>query len=124
MNIAIALFLIIFEAVPEALASRDKKTIAGVIELVYRAVVALVFFAVACGFHYNGEMDNFLYYVGGYVLLRFALFDYLYNVVANQPMFASGTTKLYDKLFGRLPWHLLGFMRAIALWIGIVWLLK
>lgn len=124
MNLAIALFLIVFEAVPEALASIGKKTFAGVLEFVYRAVVALVLFAVACGFQYNGTMDNYFYYLGGYVLVRFALFDYLYNVIANLPMFRSGTTKIYDKLMSKVPWHLLGFIRAIALWIGIVWLLK
>ena len=124
MNIAIALFLIVFEAVPEALALIEKKTSAGVMEFIYRAVVAVVFFAVVGGFHFNGTMDNYFYYLGGYVLLRFALFDYLYNVVADLPMFRSGTTKLYDKLMGKVPWHLLGFMRAIALFIGIVWLLK
>lgn len=125
MTIFLAIFLIFFESVPEALAATERKTLAGVFEFVYRAFVAVLVYGVLAGFHWNiGSGDYFWYHLGGYVLVRFAIFDYLYNVVANQPMFASGTTKLYDKFFGRLPWHLLGFMRAIALFIGIIWLLK
>jgi len=45
MNLIVALFLIIFEAVSEGLYDRQKKTIAGVIEFIYRAVVTLIIFA-------------------------------------------------------------------------------
>lgn len=132
MNIVAALFLIIFEAVYEGLRDRGKKTIAGVIEFIYLSVITLIVYAWLSGyliFHVNNPL--FILTIGGYVLVRYALFDPVYNKCRGNDLWYIGNTKIYDKLLGWffrwtkfpkedfLPWT-----RLIALAIGIVWLLR
>ena len=132
MNLLIALFLILFEAMPEGLYDRGKKTIVGLTEFAYRAVVTLIIFAWATGWivfypHPEGFLDTII----GYVLFRFALFDFVYNAFAGNNLFYIGTTKIYDKFFGwffkltKFPEESFLFItKLIALLIGIVWLLR
>ena len=123
MTIYFALLLILPEAIYEG--TRNKHPLFSfAIEFFYRFALVVILMAVAGGFCFNGTQDYFLFHVLGYVLLRFAIFDYLYNICAELPFFYMGTTKLYDQWLSKVPWHLLGFVRLIALFMGIVFLLK
>ena len=145
MNLILALFLVIFESVPEALADRGKKAIAGNLEFVYRTVVTVLVFAWAnqnvIGSNAYAELSLFEFLLNfilnywtvlvGYVLLRFALFDPLRNVCAGMPLFYIGSTKLYDKIWQSFfkwtkfpPEHFFAMFKFIALLIGITLLVK
>lgn len=132
MNILLALCLVLFEAVYEAMAQRGKKTIAGVIEFFYHAGVAFIIFSWSTGYFRSGLInDNFWFILFGYVLIRFALFDVVYNLICKNPVFYIGSTKLYDKMFswffrwsGIAPNHFLFMFKLIALLIGFTWLMK
>jgi len=63
----------------------------------------------------------------GYVLLRYALFDVVFNVCADLDLNYIGNTKLFDKglawvrdMWGMSP---IWFSRAIAGFWGTLWLL-
>jgi hypothetical protein len=128
-----ALFLIVFEAVPEGLALRGYHTIAGIIEFIYLAVITFSIYA-----WITGEIKipwkhtaPFLYILLGYVLLRFALFDIIHNMSAGIPIFFIGTTKWYDQIWQWFfSWthfpavHFLWLTKLIAMLIGGTFLMK
>lgn len=141
LYLGIALFLIVFEAVPEGLALAGHKTIAGVIEFVFLAGVTLTVFAYftihypnkAGQYYYaftslsqksvNWCNPNFWWYIAGYVLLRLALFDIIHNISAGLPILYLGDTKLFDIVMTKLAsWG--WFMRFIGGIVGITWLVK
>ena len=136
LYLGIALFLIVFEAVPEGLALAGHKTIAGCIEFVFLAGVTLTVFAYFSKRYlprtfnyYDGykmillSNTNFWWYVAGYALLRFATFDIIHNISAGLPAFYLGDTKLFDVIMTKLAsWG--WFVRFICGIIGITWLLK
>jgi len=126
-----AIFLIVFEAIPEALALRGHKTVAGIIEFVYRAVITVVFFGWLMGLCFSHYGYSVYYSIGGYLLLRFALFDIVYNLTADLPIFYIGCTKLSDKFWQKFfSWShfpvgaFFGMLKFICVVIGVVWLLK
>ena len=132
----LALFLIVFEAVPEGLALAGSKTIAGVFEFVYLAVITLLLFSFFTGHKYRHPFGyttytKLLMLLGGYVFVRFALFDCIHNLSAGLPLFYIGTTKWYDLawqwFFGWTNFPVAGFLswfKFIFLLIGVTWLLK
>jgi hypothetical protein len=129
MNLFLAIFLIFFEVFPEALADSGRKTFAGVLEFIYRACIAIALFGVVSGFQWNlGTMDYFWYHLGGYVLLRYALLDIIYNIINGLKIGYVGKTKLWDRVYGKItakvPIHLIIFLKVLLAWISIVWLLK
>jgi hypothetical protein len=113
MYLLVALFLIIFEAVPEGLALGGHKTIAGIIEFIYRAGITLTVFAFftkqypddrklyETGLRITYSV-NFWWIIAGYVLLRFALFDIIHNISAGIPTFSVGSTKVFDIVMSKL----------------------
>lgn len=123
MTIYFALLLIIPEAIYEGSRNEHPK-FSFAIEFFYRLALVVILMAVAGGFCFPGYQDYFLFHVFGYVLLRFATFDLIYAIFANQPLLSLGSTKIYDIVLSKVPVHLVLFVRAIALFIGIVWLLK
>jgi len=131
MNLLVALFLIIFEAVSEGLYDRQKKTIAGVIEFIYRAVVTLIIFAWLTNYwHINTTAADYWVTVVGYVILRFAIFDVIYSLArGNTGIFYIGNTKLYERALvwlidkGKVSYSLIIFVKFIALVWGISWLM-
>jgi hypothetical protein len=118
-----ALLLIIPEAVYEGTRTKHPR-LSFAVEFFYRFALVVILMAVAGGFCFNGTQDYFLFHVFGYVLVRFATFDILYAICSDQPLLSLGSTKIYDTIIAKVPWHLLLFMRGIALFMGIVWLLK
>lgn len=102
----VALFLIIFEAVPEGLALGGHKMIAGLIESIMIAGVVAIIYAFFTGFKYTyivtHTIGEYLFILVGYFLLRFGIFDIIFNISAGQEIFFRGTTKLYDIVMSRL----------------------
>lgn len=131
MNLLLSLFLILFKAVPDALADRNMKPLAGVLSFIYHAVITILIFGLLTSVIPPIAIDYSLYYLlGGFLLLRFAIFSPIYNIVRGNPLFFIGTTKLYDR-FGRwffartrIPKeHFLVMLKFISLLIGITWLI-
>lgn len=127
MNILFALFIIVFEAVPEALRDIGKKTFAGSFEFFYRIYVPAMTFlwmTEVSAFFHSREQSIWVLLIG-YVLLRYGLFNIIYNAVRGDvPLFYIGTTKRFDKFLRSLKIHpsLLAFSQAIAALWGLAWL--
>ena len=135
MILLLFLVLILLEASYEALQRSWKdmlKTLAGVLEFVYRAIIMLGLFAWIADIRphelINLKDYSYLELLGSFVLLRFALFDACYNIITRQPVFYVGDTKIYDKMFRwfftstHIPKeHFLFMFKLIALCIGLSW---
>jgi hypothetical protein len=131
MNALLALFLIVFEQVPDGLATAGYKTIAGIITFIYLAGITFGLFTWINGIFRFEMKSNLWRILGGYVLLRFAIADLVFNISAGLPLFYIGTTKIYDQFW---QWFFnwthfpdaafLGMIKLIALLIGITWLLR
>lgn len=127
-----ALFLILFEAIPEGLADSGRKRIAGLLEFIYLAVVTVSIFLWICNINIPVSMqgDMLGYGLLGYIFLRFAIFDYIYNLAVGQGLGFIGSTKFYDRILskiitvGKVQLNLLHFVKFIFLCIGITFLLK
>jgi len=139
LYLGVALFLIVFEAVPEGLALAGHKTIAGIIEFVFLAGITLTVFAYFAhkynrkGIYWDHRnnvimlqpvtMIRYLQIVIGYVLLRVALFSIVHNIAAGLPVFYLGTTKLFDIIMTPLAsWG--WFMCFVGGIVGLCLLLK
>jgi hypothetical protein len=135
LYLGIALFLIVFEAVPEGIALNVNieynKTIAGIIEFIFLAGITLTVFAYFTVSYPNKPYSkryisfnfNYWWLIAGYVLLRLWLFDIIHNVSAGLDPFYIGNTKLFDILMSKLAtWG--WFMRIIGGIIGLVWITK
>ena len=140
LYLGIALFLIVFEAVPEGLALGGHKMIAGIIEFVYLAGVTLTVFAyftksypLSKWQYYRGyktlyDMDErafppFWQYIIGYLLLRIAIFDIIFNLSAGLDPFYIVSTKLFDIIASELgSWG--WFMRFVLGLTGLAWILR
>jgi hypothetical protein len=116
---------------PEGLRDRGKKTLAGIIEFIYRAVITIAIFLWIKVMFYISHDGNLYVLLAGYVLLRYALFDYIYNLCAGQTLFFTGTTKLFDKFWNwffrvtKFPKDHFFFMtKLIAFLIGITFLIR
>jgi hypothetical protein len=125
-----AIFLIIFEAVPEALALKGHKAIAGIIEGIYLAVVTISIGAWLMGYSIGMYGNDWRFILGGYLLMRFAIFDVVYNLIAGLPIAYIGTTKLSDKFWQwffnttKFPVGLFfGMLKFICFLIGLTWLI-
>lgn len=121
MNLLLALFLIIFEAVFEGLKIAGYHVASEIVEAVYLSGITLGLFAWINGqkkFDYKPVIKILI----GYVLLRFCLFDLICNISAGQDWNYYGFTKLYDRVMlelGGFGW----MIKAIAGFWGIAWLI-
>lgn len=97
--------LTVFEAVHEGLVERNKKTIAGIIEFVKLAFIAVMIpFYMAYG-HYDYYFQDWRHiiwfmvpFIIGWMSVRYALFDFIHNAAAGWNLYHIGTVKLYDRL--------------------------
>jgi len=96
-SLMVVLFLVVFEGVYEGLADRGLKGIGGVIEFTYRIGVLFMVVSWSCGGSWVGETCGWVNMMVGYVLLRYAVFDAVYNVSCGNPVFFVGSTKYYDR---------------------------
>lgn len=130
MTLAVIAYLIISEAIYEALLLRKKYILSGIIEFCYHAFVALVIGMFLTGWTWELPNDGLISVLIGWLFLRFAVFDFIFNIVARLPLFYIGNTKLYDKLWQRFfSWtgfpvgHFLWMFKLIALLIALSLLL-
>ena len=93
--------IIFLDAIGDALYDKHLKTASGVLQS-----VLLGFFLLATCFFDSPVILRAIDYAGaiwllvGYVCLRYALFDYTYNITRDLNIFYSGSTKLLDKFWG------------------------
>jgi len=122
MNLLIAIFLLL-EAVFEGLRTGGHLLVAEIVEVVYLSGITFGLFAWLNWRQVNSFFDRskLIKVLIGYILLRFALFDLVWNVSAGQDLFFYGTTKVYDRFMSSLgSW---GWMwKGISLIWGIAWL--
>jgi hypothetical protein len=121
----LALFLIIFEAVPEGLALGGHKMIAGMVEAIYLIGVTIGLFAWITGYNFAWwrTTQSFIKILVGYILLRFALFDFVHNISAGLNPFFIGSTKLYDIILSKLG-AFVWILKIIGLVWGTSWLME
>ena len=122
----LSLFLIILEAVYEGLKVKGKHIASGVIEFIYLTIITLIAFAWISGHRAPFEYQEITFWkiIGGYLLLRFALFDIVWNISAGQKIYYIGRTKLYDKFFKTVPISFIWFIRIICIPLALAWLLN
>jgi len=124
MNLLLGFLLIVLEAVFEGLKTAGFHHASEIVEVVYLAGVTLMSFAWLNRKFILKEFrsDRFIIVLIGYFLLRFAMFDSIWNLAAGQDFFYYGSTKLYDitmTKLGTFGWMLKG----IAGFWGVAWLL-
>ena len=130
INISVALFLILGEAIYEGLADKGKGATAGVIEFFHRAFMSLIVFAYIGGYYiFDVKIERpFHEIVIAFVFVRYALFDVTYNLITGNELFYIGFTKWYDKawrwFFGwtHFPEHFLLITKFVFLFWGLAWL--
>jgi len=121
MNLILALFLIIFEAIFEGLKTGGHHIASEMVEAVYLACVTFGLFAWINSVK-SFEYKPILRILIGYVLLRFALFDLVWNIAAGQDWFYYGITKAYDIFMAKLGgWG--WFLKVVAGIWGVAWLM-
>lgn len=121
MNLLLALFLIIFEAVFEGLKTGGHHIASELVEAVYLGGVTFGLFAWINGVK-SFEYKPILKVLIGYILLRFALFDLVWNLSAGQEWNYYGITKLYDIFMAKLGgWG--WFLKIISGIWGVAWLM-
>jgi len=80
---------------------------------------AFFFVVVSVGFSTKRFWKTFLLALLAYTFIRFALFDYFWNWVAEQSWDYVGVTEITDGIKAKVPPHGLAFMRLIVLSAGI-----
>ena len=120
--LALTLFLILFEAIPEGFYDRGWKTIAGVLQSVYLIVITLSLFCwitqtTVIDWHYSPYIIKIII---GYLFVRFAIFDIIYNLSRGNSIFHIGRTKLYDRIIG---WIMTKFKVQIILYMWVKFIL-
>lgn len=118
-----AFLFISFEAIGEGLLKRF-----GLLEEIFDAwtqwIIALLLFGVwfIVSLHFDGYYVPVWKIVTGFVFVRFAIFDMLWNLSRGVEWNYYGTTKLYDRIMYELAeWG--WFLKAIAGAVGIVFLI-
>jgi hypothetical protein len=125
MNLLLALFLIVFEAVFEGLKTQGFHVASELVEAVYLSGVTLIVFAWINRTPWFTiiPMQSFLKVLIGYLMLRFAIFDTIWNIAAGQDLLYYGTTKLYDRILSALGAFTFILKFTALIW-GIAWLTK
>jgi len=117
MYILIALFIIILKAIADGLALAHHKEIAGIIEFVWQSGMILTLYAFFTGVLETQRRDlgKFLKVIGGFLLLRFAVFSVILNICAGLEWNYIGNTKLFDIIINKFfTWS--GFPHNFLLW--------
>jgi hypothetical protein len=125
MLLITCIIIILIEAVTEGLLKRLNSPIN---EIIFDAwiqwVIALMFFGswFIWAIHFDGYYVPTWKIITGFVFVRFAIFDVIWNISRGVKWNYYGTTKLYDRIMFELAEY--GWMlKAIAGIIGICFLL-
>lgn len=125
MLLIIAIAIILIEAISEGLLKRFNSPINEVIfDAWVQWVIALMFFGswFIWAIHFDGYYVPTWKIITGFVFVRFAIFDVIWNISRGVKWNYYGTTKLYDRIMFELAEY--GWMlKAIAGIIGICFLL-
>ena len=130
MILILAIFLIVFEAVPEGLKTAGKYLASECLEFIYLTGITLMTFAWVTGilFPFGNDYSSLLKVIIAYILLRFSSFDVIWNLSCGQNIAYIGSTKMADRLLLKIKrlWGMspIWFARAIALFWGLAWLLN
>ena len=125
MLLITCIIIILIEAVTEGLLKRFDT---GINEIIFDAwiqwIIALMFFGswFIWAFHFDGYYVPTWKIITGFVFVRFAIFDVIWNISRGVKWNYYGTTKLYDRIMFELAEY--GWMlKAIAGIMGICFLL-
>jgi hypothetical protein len=130
MVIILAIFLILFESAYEGFKTRSLDVLSEFIEGFYRLVVTSFAFLWLCDIAVPIVIDHVpvIKVLIGYILLRFAIFDVLWNLCAGMSLNYIGNTKLYDKFLQKIRslWGIgtIWFVRFVALCVSLAFLLN
>ena len=125
MNLILALFMIAAEACFEGLRTGGHYLASEIAEVAYLLGITLMAFAWINkkNIHIDVRLYSFLKILIGYVFLRFALFDIIWNISAGQDLFFYGTTKLYDRVMTSLgSWGY--FLKFCSLVVSLAFLTR
>ena len=129
MIILVAIFLILFEACFEGLHTGGHFIASEIVEFVYLAVITFCLFAYLMRIKLFKQQKPMMFWkiIVGYVLLRFALFDIVFNLSAGLSLNFIGDTKLFDQalqwikdMWGMSP---IWFVKFVAGFWGTMWLI-
>jgi hypothetical protein len=127
MILLLAIFLIVFKAVYDGLKTRGLHIPSAMVMWVFLAVNTLGLFAWATGNPFLWDVQFIPYWkvIIGFVLVRFALFDVIWNISAGMKLNYLGRTKFYDEFLGLVPRGFVWFVKiVIALPVGLTFLIK
>lgn len=111
------------EALYEGLYDNGKKLLSGIIEFIQKIVAVSTVAYVTYGLTV-GTIDIPIWkIITGFILIRFLLFDFVYNKVRGLPVLFIGSTKIYDKLLSKVPNNFILFVKVIAGIVGTAFLL-
>lgn len=123
MILLYALIFILTEAVAEALLKRYYPNLfifKWWVQWIIAIVLFLIWFVIA--YNFDGYYVETWKLIIGMILVRFALFDVIWNITSGMPIGYYGTTKLYDRIMFKLgSWG--WFMKFVCGIVGIVFLL-
>lgn len=119
-----AILFIAFEAIAEGLSKRFNFADDFLFDAWVQWVIALLMFGVwfIVSLHFDGYFVPVWKMITGFVFVRFAIFDVLWNLSRGVEWNYYGTSKWYDRVMyelGSFGW----FLKAIAGAVGIVFLM-
>jgi len=110
--------LIILDALKDALYDSGKKHASGLIDMVFLS-------AMICGVVL---LKDDWTWIAVYVLLRYSLFDLIYNITRRLPLLYVGVTKPYDrlirKIFNENAIHFLFITKLMALMSAVAIIIR
>ncbi|MCU0379332.1 MAG: hypothetical protein MUC78_13845 [Bacteroidales bacterium] len=117
MLLAFVVFWTFLEAFHEGLYDNGRKTISGVIEAALNILLAIIVIAWFLGLNKFDLDIPFWKAVVGFVLMRYFLFDFVYNITRKLPLTYVGATKIYDRLLSKVDASYIIFTKVCS---GIV----
>jgi len=138
MILIVSILLILLKAISDGMLLRkyrsefwmnNYKAISSLLMSALLAILILLSFACLSGISFKYG-DNYWFIIGGFLLMKFALFDVVLNWVAGLPINYIGKTKFWDKFWQwffkktRFPIGMFfGMLKLICFFIGLTWLL-
>ena len=120
MILIYAILFILFEAVIEALLKKRYPS-SWIFKGWVQWIIAIALFILWFALVYSSDVEVWKLIVG-IILVRFALFDLIWNITFGVSIWYYGTTKLYDRIMfalGSWGW----FMKGISGIVGICFLM-
>jgi len=138
MILITAISLILLKAISDGMLLRkyrsefwlsNYKAISSLLMSLLLAITILLSFACLTGISFRYG-DNYWFAIGGFLLMKFALFDIVHNWIAGLPINYIGKTKFWDRAWQwffkktRFPVGLFfGMVKLICFLIALTWLL-